>query len=94
MSASSISGPIRGTEGDLVSVRIAIDPRRLEDLLETLATAEFPVNPQLYHQHRRVVVEFPAYGTQVERIRHLLAGGGFEAASMRVCGPLDPVEAE
>lgn len=92
MSASSVSGAIRGSEGDLVSVRIVIDPRRLEDLLETLATADFPVNPQLYHYPPRVVVEFPAWASQIDCVRRLISANGFEEGAMTVRGPLDPLE--
>lgn len=92
MSASPVPGSIRGSEGDLVSVRILTDPRRLEDLLETLATAEFPVNPQLYHHLSRVVVEFPAYACQIDSLRRLVSANGFEEDAIRIRGPLDPVD--
>ena len=91
MSVSPVSS-IRGSEGDLVSVRILIDSRRLEDLLEALATADFPVNPQLYHSPPSVVVEFPAWASQVDCVRRLLLTSGFNDDALRVCGPLDPVE--
>jgi hypothetical protein len=94
VSASPVPGSIRGSEGDLVSVRILADPRRLEDLLEALATAEFPVNPQLYHQPSRVVVEFPAYASQIDWLRRLVSANGFEENAMWIRGPLDPVEGE
>ena len=94
MSASPVPGSIRGRDGDLVSVRILTDPRRLEDLLETLATVEFPVNPQLYHHLWRVVVEFPAYACQIDRLRRLMAANGFEEDAIRIRGPLDPVDAD
>ena len=92
MGASPVSRTIRGSEGDLVSVRIVIDPRRLEDLLETLASADFPVNPQLYHYPPRVVVEFPAYASQIDCIRQLVSANGFEEVAIRIRGPLDPAE--
>ena len=91
MGASSISGFIRGREGNLVSVRIPTDPRRLEDLLEALAGADFPVNPQLYHHASTVVVEFPAYACQIDRLSELISAIGFAKDVMRICGPLDPV---
>ena len=92
VSASTAHGSIRGRDGDLVSVRILTDPRRLEDLLETLATAEFPVNPQLYHHASKVTVEFPAYACQIERVRDLLKAGGFDEDALCIRGPLDPVD--
>jgi len=73
-------------------VRILTDPRRLEDLLETLATADFPVNPQLYHHASRVTVEFPAYACHIERVKDLLKAGGFDEDAVCIRGPLDPVE--
>ncbi len=42
-----------GREGELVSVRITVEPRLLEDLLDALAVLDFPVNPQLYHHTAR-----------------------------------------
>jgi hypothetical protein len=94
VSASPVPGSIRGSEGDLVSVRILTDPRRLEDLLEALATVEFPVNPQLYHHPSRVVVEFPAYARQIDRLKRLISANGFEADAISIRGPLDPVDAD
>jgi hypothetical protein len=75
-------------------VRILTDPRRLEDLLEALATVEFPVNPQLYHNLSRVLVEFPAYACQIDRLKRLVSANGFEEDAMRIRGPLDPVDAD
>ena len=92
MSASPVSGCIRGDQGDLVSVRILTGPRRLEDLLEALACAEFPVNPQIYRQASSLVVEFPAYAPQLDRLRQLISANGFEEHSIRVRGPLDPLD--
>jgi hypothetical protein len=79
-------------EGDLVSIRIATDPRRVEDLLEALATAEFPVNPQIYHRLSRVVVEFPAYACHIDRLRRLVSASGVEEDAIQICGPLDPMD--
>ncbi len=58
-----------GLEGELVSLRISVEPRLLEDLLEALARLDFPVNPQLYHQPAHVTVEFPAYSARVDEVR-------------------------
>ena len=70
-----------GREGELISFCVSVDPRLLEDLLETLAGLEFPVNPQLYHHRAQVCVEFPAYSTQLERIRNVLVRNGFDTES-------------
>ena len=70
-----------GREGELISFCVSVDPRLLEDLLETLAGLDFPVNPQLYHHRAQVSVEFPAYSTQLERIRNVLHRNGFGTES-------------
>ena|SRR5579862_4788180 len=70
-----------GQEGELVSICVSIEPKLLEDLLEALAALEFPVNPQLYHQTAQVSVEFPAYASQLENIRGVLARNGFDAST-------------
>jgi len=61
-----------GLEGELVSLRICVDPKHLEDLLEALALLDFPVNPQLYHRPGQVTVEFPAYSTRVAEVRNAI----------------------
>jgi hypothetical protein len=73
-----------GLEGELVSLRVTVEPRLLEDLLETLSSLEFPVNPQLYHRHAEVSVEFPAYSTQVDRVRNALRQNGFNPGSLEL----------
>jgi len=51
---------IFGQEGELVLLRVAVEPRLLEDLLEALARLDFPVNPQLYHRPSQVIqLNFP-----------------------------------
>ena len=76
-----------GREGELISLSVATDPKLLEDLLEALASLDFPVNPQLYHRPTEVLVEFPAYLSQVERVREALARQGFDEG-IRVSRPL------
>jgi len=53
-----------GSEGELISVSISVDPRDLEALLESLAQVDFPINPQIYHAEgqgpfARTTVVFP-----------------------------------
>ncbi len=60
-------------EGELVFLRISVEPRLLEELLEALAQLSFPVNPQLYHRPAQVVVEFPAYSERLGEVRSALA---------------------
>ena len=71
-------------QGDLVSLRISVEPRSLEDLLETLAELDFPVNPQLYHWPGSVTVEFPAYSDRVDEVRDGLRCRGFNAGSLEI----------
>ncbi len=78
-----------GQEGELVLVRIAVEPRLLEDLLETLANLDFPVNPQLYHRPAQVTVEFPAYSARLDEVRDKLQRHGFSAASLDVASGLE-----
>jgi hypothetical protein len=76
-----------GREGELISLSIATEPRFLEDLLDALAALDFPVNPQLYHRPAQVLVEFPAYSSQVEQVRAALLGQGFDGG-IQVSRPL------
>ena len=98
--------PLSGSEGDLVSVSISVDPRRLESLLEALAQISFPINPQIYHDAALVycfadgreagedvtLVEFPAYDGRLEEVRRALAAFGFDASSVQVAGMLDGMQ--
>jgi hypothetical protein len=77
-----------GREGELISLIVATEPKLLEDLLEALASLDFPVNPQLYHRPAQVLVEFPAYSTQVEQVRDTLLRQGFDAGGIQVSRPL------
>ena len=70
-------------DGELVSVRIHVDPRYLEDLLECLAEMDFPINPQILHG-RPTSVEFPAYEPQMASLRSKLQAAGFAPATVSV----------
>jgi hypothetical protein len=61
-----------------------VEPKLLEDLLETLSSLDFPVNPQLYHQLAQVAVEFPAYAPQVDKVRDALLAAGFNPESLGI----------
>ena len=71
-----------GLEGELVSLRITVEPRLLEDLLEALAVLDFPINPQLYHRPAKVTVEFPAYLSHLEEVRGALRTHGFNPKAL------------
>ena len=73
-----------GVKDELVSLRVSVEPRLLEDLLEALARLDFPVNPQLYHRPLQVTVEFRASSTRVDDVRAALSNHGFSASSLEV----------
>ncbi len=77
-----------GVEGELVLVRVSVDPRHLEDLLEGLAGLDFPVNPELTHRTGAVIVEFPAYATHVDEVKAALVAYGFDPEALAVFGML------
>ena len=77
-----------GREGELISLAIATEPKLLENLLAALASLDFPVNPQLYHRPAGVLVEFPAYSSQVEQVRDALLKQGFDASGIQMSRPL------
>ena len=82
--AASPEPALFGSNGELIAVRIATDPRLLEELLDALASLDFPVNPQLYHQTGQVTVEFPAYSAQIEQVREALRTRGFDPESLEL----------
>jgi hypothetical protein len=67
---------LHGAEGELVLVRIASDPRQLEEILEAVADLPFPVNPEIHHGHGTSTVEFPAYSQRVAEVREALRARG------------------
>ncbi len=94
-----------GTEGDLVSISIGVEPGDLESLLEALAQLDFPVNPQIYHHAaidyvyadgREVsepltVVEFPAYAPRVSVVRAAVGACGLDPDRVYATGMLDEI---
>jgi hypothetical protein len=82
-----------GREGELVSVRISVEPKVLEDLLEALAGLDFPVNPQLHHKPALVTVEFPAWTSRLDEVRRVLRDHGFNLAALEVSGVLTAAHA-
>jgi hypothetical protein len=93
------------SEGALVSVSISVDPRRLESLLETLASVSFPINPQIYHdavivyrypdRHEEAqpttLVEFPAYDHRLGEVRQVLEACGFDPADVKATSMLEEI---
>jgi hypothetical protein len=86
-----MTASLTGTEGELVLIRICVEARLLEDLLEALAEAPFPLNPQIFH-HPQTVVEFPAYSSRVEEIVRGITSHGFEEGHMKVLNLLESIE--
>jgi hypothetical protein len=83
---------LSGREGELVSVSIDIDPRRLETLLEALALVGFPINPEIYHGPV-TSVEFPAYHSRLDDVRSALRAAGLRDVEVRCIGMLEKVAA-
>jgi len=83
------SGPLLfGADGALVLIRISVEPKALEDLLDALTRLDFPVNPELFHRAGSVEVEFPAYSGHVPEIERLLGKYGFGEGCIVVERPL------
>jgi hypothetical protein len=91
-SSFPVSAPsLSSADGDLVSVSIKVEPRRLEALLESLARTSFPINPQIYHE-AVTIVEFPAYGGQLDEVRAALSAHEFDTAAMSVTAMLEKIQ--
>jgi len=104
----SLNPSLTGPEGELVSVKISIEPRLLEKLLDSLASLEFPINPQIYHNAamvyvypdgRKVIeptttVEFPAYAGRLAEVRAALQQGGFDPALLSARNMLADIHSE
>ncbi len=71
-------GVLHGAKGDLVFVRVKVESRLLEDLLEALARADFPINPEIRHGYPYTFVVFPAYDQQVGEIHSLIQSAGIQ----------------
>jgi hypothetical protein len=83
--------------GELLVVRYAVEPRLLEEALEALAHAPFPINPELRHPAGngetaaswRTVIEFPAYAGQLDALRRTLQAYGLDGRAF-TASPLLP----
>ena len=82
---------LHGPEGRLVFVRLRVVPRSLEEALEALAQASFPVNPEIRHGHPWSWVEFPAYDGNVKEIHSLLDRSGLQDVRVEVEGALEAI---
>ena len=84
------SPALRGIEGELLSLRITIEPRLLE---QALAGLEFPINPQIYHDPASTAVEFPAWAGRLDEVREALRRSGFDPAVLSVRNMLEDIRA-
>ncbi len=72
-----------GSGGELVMVRVMVSAKDLEEVLETLAELDFPVNPELFHRGAETTIEFPAYSGKLPQIFAVLRDkGALETVSM------------
>ncbi len=84
-----------GSEGELVSIRISIEARLLERLLDTLAQLDFPINPEIRFASGPVtVVEFPAWSGRVAGVRDVVAAAGFDPVVVSVRSMLDEIRTD
>jgi len=105
---SSRSECLETSEGELISVSIAVEPRNLETLLEMLAEVGFPINPQIYHdaavvtrfadgreeREATTLVEFPAYAGCLEQVRQAVTAGGLDPAGIQATSMLEDLQNE
>ncbi|HET8549232.1 MAG TPA: hypothetical protein VFL57_14560 [Bryobacteraceae bacterium] len=94
MSACPTTAPslpvLASSEGELVSVRISIEPRLLEETLEALAEVPFPVNPEICHGWP-TIVEFPAYRSRLAEVRAVLQRNRIPTRTVEVSRMLDTI---
>jgi len=78
------------SEGELLSVSIRVDSRRLEAMLEALALVPFPINPQIHHG-AETTVEFPAYRNRIGELEGILESCGFARQSLRATSMIEEI---
>jgi hypothetical protein len=102
------SPSLEGADGELICIRITIEPRLLERLLDVLARLEFPINPQLYHDAATIylcpdgsrlvqpatMVEFPAWTDRLPKIKDALVASAFGEECLTVKGMLDDIRSK
>ncbi len=79
-----------GSDGELVSVQVSVNPRELEDLLECLASLSFPVNPEIHHGVP-TTVSFPAWGSQLGEVSRTVTASGFDPHALVVRAMLEQI---
>lgn len=65
--------------GEMLAAEILSPPRLLEDILEALASATFPIDPEINHSSSggRTVIGFPLFESQLPILREILLTAGF-----------------
>ena len=70
---------LAGRDGELVLIRITVEPRALERLLESLAETSYHLNPQVFpNSPEGARVEFPAYESWIGLIGEGIRKSGLE----------------
>jgi hypothetical protein len=88
---------LHGAEGELLSLRITVEPQSLELLLDVLARLDFPINPQIRHDipdgagGLAAAVEFPAWAGRLSEVRTGLRRAGFPESALAVRGMLEEI---
>lgn len=97
---SDVAPGLRGADGILLAIRISVEPRHLERLLDALAEVSFPINPEIRHAapgeaglRQLTIVEFPAYESRVHEIREALRRHDFDPDAARVMSMLEEIQA-
>lgn len=73
------------TAGELLAASLTIPSRQLEDLLEALAEAPFPLNPELDHSRPGfTTVRFPLYEHQIAALHDILRLNDFACDLLQV----------
>lgn len=72
--------------GELLAAEILISPRLLEEILEALASAPFPINPEIEHATAAGTSKicFPLYDSQLCMLQDILVSSGFAASLLEV----------
>lgn len=107
---TTVAAPVSlaSAEGELLAVRISVEPRWLEKLLDTLAHLDFPISPQIYHQaalrylyadggerwEPTTTVEFPAYARWLPALRGTLDSAALPGVRLTVRSMLEDLTAD
>jgi len=106
--AFSAGGCLSGSDGELLNVRVCVQPRLLEGVLEALNGAPFPVNPQIYHdggigyvhadgterRERAIMVEFPVFSERLDEVRGALGVRGVPPEKVHVRSMLEELHSD